>query len=145
MALNPAALQTVIEDLNNANGQGNFPTTDAAAAAAWAQAAYDYAVAVVPASTTAAAAQSAFETAFQNAVGDPLTPAFTVFANTLGGGMAGFTYTLGGALDLTVVFAAGFAGADAATQAVNLTGEIDTWFKSHTATNINTGTTSNWS
>jgi hypothetical protein len=149
----PALLEEVRKLNDETHPQHAFPPSAADAATRWALGAQTYAKAVVPASTTVAAAVTAFEQAFLPAAqagSDPLSPAFLAFATTLGGGMsaAGFTGTVNPAPLATLlapVFAAGFAGATGAVIAPQLAAAIHGWFTGCTATNTATGAVINWS
>jgi hypothetical protein len=153
MPLNQPALVEEVRKLNDkTHPQHAFPPTAADAATRWAQAAKLYAQNVVPASTTVAAAVTAFEQTFlptAQAGSDPLSPAFVAFATALGGGMsvAGFAATvnptpLTGLL--APVFASGFGGASGAVIAPQFAAAIHTWFTGCTATPTSGGSPVNW-
>jgi len=119
----------------------NPPPDAAACAQAWGNAMGAYASAVIPASTTVAAAASALSAALAGPFGAPnaapaMESAFAQFALTVGGGMAaaGFAAVPPPA---PVGFAPLFAGpkpASHADAAQSIAGQIDTWMKTGTAT-----------
>ena len=118
------------------------PATEALCAVDWADAVEAYAVGIVPASTTVAAAAAvlsiALAAAFQLPAAAPaMETGFATFAITVGGGMAGFVPTPPPGI---VGFAAQFAGPKPATHAAAATavgGIIDTWLR--TGSSVPTG------
>lgn len=125
--------------------------TNADCATQWADAMKEYASAVVPASTTVEAAADALETALAAAFALPaaaasMESAFAAFALAVGGGMApAFTATPPPG---PVGFATQFASAFPATHALAataLSGLINTWMKTGTATPTAGGAPVNWS
>ena len=125
------------------------PPTVAECAEAWTAAVEDYTTAIVPASTTVAAAAATLETAlaaaFQSTDAAPaMELAFTAFASTLGGGMAGFVPTPPPApVGFAGQFATHPASHSAAASAVAAL--IDTWMRTGTATPSGGGPPVSWS
>ncbi len=146
MPLNPAGL--------TADLTANFAdpgATYAACGQQWADAMQAYAAAVVPASTTVAAAATALAADLAAAFAQPsaiasMETAFAAFATTVGLGMApAFTAVPPPG---AVGFAAQFGGAHPATHAdaaSAISGIIDTWMRTGTATPSGGGAPVPWS
>ncbi|MCA9610257.1 MAG: hypothetical protein KC619_31895 [Myxococcales bacterium] len=146
MALLLSALSSGLE-----TAAASPPETVADAAGAWADAMQAYAAGVTPASTTVAAAAATLETALTAAFANrpdaasAMELAFTAFATTVGGGMAGYTPTPPPG---PVGFAARFAAASPATHAAAaaaMAGIIDTWMRTGSATPSGGGAPVAWS
>jgi len=145
MPLLPAGLSSDLEGI-----AADPPATAAECAQAWADAMEAYAAGIIPASTTASAAAATLATALAGAFGARpaaalLETAFLAFATTVGGGMAGFTPTPPPA---PVGFAVLFAGPNASTHAAGaaaMSGIIDTWMRTGTATPTGGGPAVAWS
>lgn len=146
MPLNTPGLESALVTL-----AANPPPTVGGCAAAWANAMGTYANAIVPPSTTVAAAVSALQSALTTAFGSPaaapgMESAFAAFATTVGGGMApAFVAT---PPPSPVGFAAQFAGTKPATHAAagaQLRTKIDTWMRTGTATPSGGGAPVPWS
>lgn len=121
------------------------------AAQAWADAMQSYVAGIVPPSTTVTAAAATLLSALAGAFtarpdGAALMElAFTAFATTVGGGMAGFVATPPAG---PVGFATLFAGASPPTHAAAaaaMAGAIDTWMLTGTATPSGGGPPVAWS
>lgn len=136
MPLVPATLQAQL-----ASTFANPPETAQQCAQAWANAMQAYAAAIVPPSTTVAAATSALSTALAVAFTQrpsgaaAMENAFAAFAVSLGGGMAGYVAVPPVA---PIGFASLFATHPAthAEAAQRLTSAIDSWMRTGTATLI---------
>ena len=125
------------------------PSTVAACAADWAAAVEAFALGVVPASATVAAARAALEASLVGAFGTTdaaplMETAFAAFAVTVGGGMAGFVPTPPPA---PIGLAAQFlvhppTHAAAATAVATL---VDTWMRTGSATPSGGGPPVSWS
>lgn len=145
MPLLPAGLSSDLEAL-----AADPPDTAAGCAQAWADAMETYAAGIVPASTTVSAAAAALAAALTGAfearpAAALLETAFLTFATTVGGGMAGFTPTPPPG---PVGFVALFAGPNATTHAAGaaaMSGIIDTWMRTGTATPSGGGPAVAWS
>jgi len=146
MPLNPSGLESAL-----ASVAASPPPSSAGCAASWASAMSTYANAVVPPSTTVAAAvstlQGALATAFASPAAAPgMESAFTAFAVTVGGGMAPAFVAV--PPPSPVGFAAQFAGAHPATHAAAAAAlrlMIDTWMRTGTATPSGGGAPVPWS
>lgn len=109
-----------------------------------------YCQGVVPASTTTASALVKLKADLQPlAISETLvdglyilTTAIINYANGVGAGMVGFTYTLG-TINLVSIVPIGLSG-DRGAVVDYLTLTIDTYFKTGISTNISTGTTISW-
>lgn len=135
MPVNPASLQAALQAL--AEGPGSSVHD---AAQGWADAIEAYAVSVVPASTSVAAAtpglSSALETAFgQLSSAAAIEAAFSTWAATACAGMApAFVPTPPPApIGLAGLFAAAYP-ADHTAAAARMSNAIDTWFRTGTGT-----------
>lgn len=145
MPLNLVALTSGLESVASSP-----PSTSAACADEWADAVESFALAIVPPSTTVSAAAAALAAALAGAFAAPAAApgmelAFTAFASTVSGGMAGFVPTPPPA---PVGFAAQFAGPYPPTHgaaALAVGGIIDTWMRTGTATPAGGGAPVNWS
>lgn len=129
----------------------DYPATRLACAQAWADAMGQYAAAIVPASTTVAAAAATLATALNTAFSAPaaaagMETAFAAFATTVGSGMApAFTGTPPPA---PVGFAAIFAMTPPSTRqdgVDRVADAIDLWIKTGVATPSGPGSPVNWS
>jgi hypothetical protein len=134
MPLNLSALVDGLEEVAS-----DPPGGPAACAAAWADAVESWASAVLPASSTVAAAAGTLETAlaaaFQTTNAAPaMESAFTAFAATVGGGMAGYVPTpppapVGFATEFPAPFPPNHAAAATTVAAL-----IDAWMRTGIAT-----------
>lgn len=133
MPLNVTALRNGLEQVAS-----NPPTGRLACASAWANAVAAWATGIVPPSSTVVAARAALQTALAIAFSTtsaaaPMELAFTTFAATVGGGMAGYVPTPPpGSVGFASLFAVDRTShADAATAVANA---IDAWMRTGIAT-----------
>jgi len=144
MPLDPSGLSSDLEGLASSP-----PDTVAGCAAAWADAMEGYAAAVIPASTTVSTARDALESALVTAFGSVAAPgmetAFAAFATTVGAGMApAFVATPPPG---PVGFASQFLSFPPthAAAAAAVSGIIDAWMRTGTATPSGGGAPVGWS
>lgn len=128
----------------------NWPQSISEAAECWANVVDVCAANVVPTSTTATAARAAFITEFNN-MSNEAQNGYLVFANALmqyatilGTGMTGAGFNGFPPPTLFVFNMQGFISGSANEEAIRFGTDLVNWFKTGTATNINTGTTINW-
>jgi type IV secretory pathway VirB2 component (pilin) len=122
------------------------PPTAAECASELAAAVGAYAASIVPASSAVAAAAATLEASLQSAYAQPsaiapVESAFTTFATTVGGGMAGF-------VAVPPAGPVGFATMNADTRLgafEDLADKIDAWLRTGTATPSGGGSPVNWS
>lgn len=117
----------------------------------WADAVKDYAASVVPPSTSLAVAASALEAAFTTVFAAPaavsgLESAFTAFGASLGLGMAPAFVAVGppGPVGFATLFTQPYPSTHAAAAAA-VSGAIDTWMRTGTATPAAGGGPTPWS
>jgi len=127
-----------------------FPVSTEEAAVRWSTAFNAYASSVVPSSTTSSLAKSACESVLlsQLSATNPsaLEVGFTAYVNQLALGMQPtFTAVAPIGLSLASAFAVGIAGGSAESVATLMSGLIDVWFRTGTATNNSSGVTVPWS
>lgn len=134
MPLDPTALQSALEALFS-----EPPPTAAECASAWAAAARDHALGVVPPSTAVASAATALEGALASAFESPdaIAPfdaAFASFAAAVGVGMAPAFAAVPPPAPLNVASLLGAPAASHAAAAAAFAALIDAWMKTGTAT-----------
>lgn len=129
---------------------GGFPDGIIEASQRWSDVVDAYASAVIPSTTTASSAKTAFQGVIASITVDGLVKfplAFTAYAGALAVGMLP-TFT-GVPPPIPIVFdsafAIGNAGGSGADVADAMSVIIDTWFKTGTAINISSGATVPWS
>jgi len=145
MPLLPPTLASALADV-----AASPPATAAECAQAWADAVESYASAIVPPSTTSAAAGSALAGALVAAFAPPdasaaMSAAFTAFAAALGLGMAPAFVAV--PPPTPIDFATQFANPKPSTHAaagLALATLIDTWMRTGTATPASGGAPVNW-
>lgn len=146
-------IENKLRELNDQAYAGfvGFPADVAACALAWATAVDTYASAIIPASSSSAAAKTAFQTTMLGLAGANglviLTAAFTAYATALATGMAPTFIATPPPIpiDISSIIPVGLAGADGHTIATLLATIIDTWFRTGTATPSGGGSPVLWS
>jgi hypothetical protein len=134
MPLDPTALQSALETLFS-----DPPPTAADCASAWASAARDHAVSVVPSSTSVATASTALEGALASAFAAPdavapFDAAFASFAAAVGVGMAPAFAAVPPPAPLNVASLLAAPAATHAAAAASFAALIDAWMRTGTAT-----------
>jgi len=132
MALNPASLQSSLLSLFS-----NPPASRAACAQAWADAIQAYAVAIVPPSSTVAAACATLKTALESAFALPsaaaaIDAAFTACGVAIAGGMVFPFLSNPPPAPLGIATLLATTRPTAAVAAAAFTTLIDTWFRTGT-------------
>lgn len=154
MPLNPAGLQSALAGffaappLVMAGDDVDVSGSRAACAQEWATALQSYAAAIVPASSTVAAAAAALSGALAGAFASPnaaapFDAALLTFATTVGGGMAGFT-PVPPAAPLGIATLLGTTQASHAAAAAAWASHIDAWMRTGTAAPLPAGPPAPW-
>lgn len=133
MPLNPAALQSALETLF-----ADPPLAGADCAQAWADAAGDYAAAIVPPSTTVASGVPSLASSLESAFASPsaaagFDAAFAAFAVTIAGGMAPTFTGVPPPAPLNVASLLAGSQPTHAAAAAAFASLLDAWFRTGTA------------